>query len=44
MSASDIGQALASHPHVADVHDLHVWEVATGFPSPSAHVFGPARR
>jgi cobalt-zinc-cadmium efflux system protein len=25
-------------PHVADVHDLHVWTVGSGFPSLSAHV------
>ena len=25
-------------PHVASVHDLHVWEVSSGFPSLSAHV------
>jgi cobalt-zinc-cadmium efflux system protein len=42
MSASEIGQALASHPHVAQVHDLHVWEIGTGFPSLSAHVLVPA--
>jgi cobalt-zinc-cadmium efflux system protein len=38
MSASEIGVALASHPDVVEVHDLHVWEIATGFPSLSAHV------
>lgn len=41
MSANEIGRALASHPHVAEVHDLHVWEIATGFPSLSAHVLVP---
>jgi len=25
-------------PHVAGVHDLHVWTVGSGFPSVSAHV------
>jgi cobalt-zinc-cadmium efflux system protein len=25
-------------PQVADVHDLHVWTVGSGFPSVSAHV------
>jgi cobalt-zinc-cadmium efflux system protein len=34
----EVGQALASHPHVASVHDLHVWEIATGFPALSAHI------
>ena len=34
----EVGQAMADHPHVANVHDLHVWEVTTGFPALSAHV------
>ncbi|TML67928.1 MAG: cation transporter [Actinobacteria bacterium] len=38
MSVEEIGRALASHPHVDSVHDLHVWEVSSGFPSLSAHV------
>ncbi len=38
MSVEVIGRALASHPHVDSVHDLHVWEVSSGFPSLSAHV------
>ena len=38
MSASEIGQALANHPHVASIHDLHVWEIGSGFPALSAHV------
>jgi len=42
MDATEIGRALASHPHVAEVHDLHVWEVGSGFPSLSAHVLVPA--
>jgi cobalt-zinc-cadmium efflux system protein len=42
MDAAEIGRALASHPHVAEVHDLHVWEVGSGFPSLSAHVLVPA--
>ncbi len=33
-----IGRELASHPGVAEVHDLHLWEVSSGFPSLSAHV------
>jgi cobalt-zinc-cadmium efflux system protein len=37
-----IGHALASHPGVSEVHDLHVWEVTSGFPSLSAHVLVPA--
>jgi cobalt-zinc-cadmium efflux system protein len=33
-----IGQMLASRPGVYEVHDLHVWEVTSGFPAMSAHV------
>ena len=38
MSVTEIGAALARHPHVSDVHDLHVWTITSGFPSLSAHV------
>ena len=34
----EIGTAMAAHPGVVEVHDLHVWEVTTEFPSLSAHV------
>jgi cobalt-zinc-cadmium efflux system protein len=34
----EIGRALAGQPHVESVHDLHVWEISSGFPSLSAHV------
>jgi cobalt-zinc-cadmium efflux system protein len=34
----DVGRALAGHPGVVEVHDLHVWEVTSGFPALSAHV------
>jgi len=37
-SAPQIGQALAAHAAVRDVHDLHVWEIGTDMPSLSAHV------
>jgi cobalt-zinc-cadmium efflux system protein len=33
-----IGEALVGQPHVVEVHDLHVWEVTSGFPALSAHV------
>jgi cobalt-zinc-cadmium efflux system protein len=33
-----IGRALAAVPDVVEVHDLHVWEVTSGFPALSAHV------
>ncbi len=32
-----IGRTLAAEPGVAEVHDLHIWEVTSGFPSLSAH-------
>ena len=38
MNVDEIGAALVSHPHVASLHDLHVWELGSGFPSLSAHV------
>jgi len=34
----EIGNALAAQNHVVEVHDLHVWEVTSGFPAISAHV------
>jgi len=36
-----IGNALAAHPGVREVHDLHVWEVTSGFAALSAHVLVP---
>ncbi len=42
MDAREIGQAMASHPGVSEVHDLHIWEVTSGFPALSAHVLVPA--
>jgi cobalt-zinc-cadmium efflux system protein len=33
-----IGRELAAQPGVVQVHDLHVWEVTSGFPALSAHV------
>jgi cobalt-zinc-cadmium efflux system protein len=33
-----IGAALAAEPGVARVHDLHVWEVTSGFAALAAHV------
>ena len=34
----EIADAIASHPSVSNVHDLHVWEITSGFPALSAHV------
>ena len=33
-----VGTAMAAHDGVVEVHDLHVWEVTSGFPALSAHV------
>ncbi len=38
LDPEEIGSALAAHEHVVNVHDLHVWELTSGFPSLSAHV------
>jgi cobalt-zinc-cadmium efflux system protein len=37
-----IGRLLAAQPGVVQVHDLHVWEVTSGFPALSAHVVARA--
>jgi cobalt-zinc-cadmium efflux system protein len=34
----EIGRVLAAVPGVVEIHDLHVWEVTSGFPALSAHV------
>jgi cobalt-zinc-cadmium efflux system protein len=38
LPVQEIGTAMASHAGVVEVHDLHVWEVTTEFPTLSAHV------
>lgn len=38
LEPEEIGKALAAQPGVIEVHDLHVWEVTSGFPALSAHV------
>ncbi|HEY6779696.1 MAG TPA: cation diffusion facilitator family transporter [Thermoleophilaceae bacterium] len=38
LDPTEIGRALVAEHHVIEVHDLHVWEVTSGFPSLSAHV------
>ncbi len=38
VSPAEIGAAMAAHPGVVEIHDLHVWEVTTGFNAISAHV------
>ncbi len=36
--AAEIGRTMAAHPGVVEVHDLHVWQITSGFPTLSAHV------
>jgi cobalt-zinc-cadmium efflux system protein len=38
LDPEEIGRVLAAHTGVVEVHDLHVWEVTSGFPALSAHV------
>jgi cobalt-zinc-cadmium efflux system protein len=38
MDPGEIGEAMAALPGVIEVHDLHVWEVTSGFPALAAHV------
>jgi cobalt-zinc-cadmium efflux system protein len=38
LDPDQIGHALACQPGVVEVHDLHVWEVTSGFAALSAHV------
>jgi len=38
LSTDEIATALRGHAGVENVHDLHVWEISSGFPALSAHV------
>ncbi len=38
LEPEEIGRVLAAERGVVEVHDLHVWEVTSGFPALSAHV------
>jgi cobalt-zinc-cadmium efflux system protein len=38
LDPQQVGEALVAQPGVIEVHDLHVWEVTSGFPALSAHV------
>ena len=38
LAPDEITAAMRSHGGVTDVHDLHVWEISSGFPALSAHV------
>jgi cobalt-zinc-cadmium efflux system protein len=38
IDVDSVGRALAAADGVVEVHDLHVWEVTSGFPALAAHV------
>jgi cobalt-zinc-cadmium efflux system protein len=38
LDLAGLGRAMAARPCVAEVHDLHVWEITNGMPAASAHV------
>jgi cobalt-zinc-cadmium efflux system protein len=38
LDPEQVGRALAAERDVVEVHDLHVWEVTSGFPALSSHV------
>jgi cobalt-zinc-cadmium efflux system protein len=38
VSPDEISAAMRAQPGVTNVHDLHVWEISSGFPALSAHV------
>jgi cobalt-zinc-cadmium efflux system protein len=42
LDPDEIGRAMVAEGDVTEVHDLHVWEVTSGFPALSAHVLVPA--
>jgi cobalt-zinc-cadmium efflux system protein len=41
VDANEIGRAMAAAPGIDEVHDLHVWEITSGFVALSAHVLVP---
>jgi cobalt-zinc-cadmium efflux system protein len=41
LNPEEVGRAMAGAPGVSEVHDLHVWEVTSGFPALAAHVLCP---
>jgi cobalt-zinc-cadmium efflux system protein len=38
IDADDVGRTLAAADGIVEVHDLHVWEVTSGFPALAAHI------
>jgi cobalt-zinc-cadmium efflux system protein len=42
LAPAAVGEAMAGRPFVAEVHDLHIWEITSGEPAASAHVLAAA--
>lgn len=43
IDATEVGRRMVGLEGIAEVHDLHVWEITSGFPALAAHVLvGPA--
>jgi cobalt-zinc-cadmium efflux system protein len=38
LNPNEIGRKTAALEHVAEVHDLHIWQVTSGYPAMSAHI------
>jgi cobalt-zinc-cadmium efflux system protein len=38
LDPDEVGRAMAAQAGVVEVHDLHLWEVSSGFPALAAHV------
>lgn len=38
IAPDEVGSAMRAHAGVTNVHDLHIWEISSGFPALSAHV------
>ena len=38
MRVDEVGSAMAEHPGVSEIHDLHIWTITSGFVALSAHV------
>jgi cobalt-zinc-cadmium efflux system protein len=38
LDPSELGTEMATRPGVVEIHDLHIWEVTSGYPALSAHV------
>ena len=38
LNAGEVGQKMAAHDGIVEVHDLHIWTITSGFPALSAHV------